>query len=512
MFKLHLASVLFVVVTILSRSRVVKADNPIIQTIYTADPAPIVVNGTLYLLADHDENGSTNYNMKDWRLFSTTDMANWRDYGVIASLASTFTWADLNAWAGQIIARNNKFYMYLPMRRRGGNMAIGIAVANSITGPWTDALGKPLLENARIDPTVFIDDDGQAYLYFANPGLFYVKLNQDMISYSGSIVQVQTSVGSFGSGREPDGTTFAEGPWLYKRSSTYVMVYAANCCSEDIRYSTAPSATGPWTYKGVVMASAGASFTNHPGIIDYQGKSYFFYHNGALPGGSGYTRSIAVEQFNYNSDGTIPLLTMTTKGAPQIGTLNPFVRQEAETMAFSSGVVTEVCSEGGLDVANIENGDYIKVEGVAFGNGATTFTARVSSANSGGKIELRLGSTSGTLIGTCSVGGTGGWQTWQTVTCSVSGATGTQDLFFRFTGGSGYLLNFNWWQFSSSGSSGGSTGGSTAGSTPTSTSSSSSATQVKYGQCGGTDYTGPTVCASGSTCTAVSPPYYYQCQ
>jgi len=448
MFKGHFATVFLALGVIFNKLPVVKGDNPIIQTIYSADPAPIVVNNTVYLLADHDENGSTTYNMKDWRLFSSTDMVNWRDYGVIASLASTFPWADLNAWAGQIIARNNKFYMYLPMRRRGGNMAIGIAVADSITGPWKDALGKPLLENGRIDPTVFIDDNGQAYLYFANPGLFYVKLNQDMISYSGGIVQVPTSVASFGSGREPDGTTFAEGPWLYKRNGLYYLVYAANCCSEDIRYSTAPSATGPWTYRGVVMASAGRSFTNHPGLIDYQGKSYFFYHNGALPGGSGYTRSIAVESFNYNSDGSIPVLTMTNNGAPQIGTLNPYVRQEAETMAFSSGVQTEAISGGGISVSFIENNDYVKVKGVGFGNGAKSFTARVSSGGSGGKIELHLDSTSGTLIGTCTVPGTGGWQNWQSVTCNVSGASGTRDLFFKFTGGSGYLLNIDWWQFS----------------------------------------------------------------
>jgi arabinoxylan arabinofuranohydrolase len=447
MFKGYLATVFLALGVIINRLPVVKGDNPIIQTIYTADPAPILVGNTVYLLADHDENNSTTYNMKDWRLFSSTDMVNWRDYGVIASLASTFPWADINAWAGQIIARNNKFYVYLPMRRRGGQMAIGIAVADNITGPWKDALGKPLLENGRIDPTVFIDDDGQAYLYFANPGLFYVKLNQDMISYSGSIVEVTTSAASFGSGREPDGTTFAEGPWLYKRNGLYYLVYAANCCSEDIRYSTGPTVTGPWTYRGVVMATAGKSFTNHPGLIDYQGKSYFFYHNGALPGGSGYTRSIAVEQFSYNSDGSIPLLTMTNNGAPQVGTLNPYVRQEAETIAFSSGVQTEAISGGGITVSYIQNNSYIKVKGVAFGNGAKTFTARVSSGGSGGKIELHLDSTSGTLVGTCTVPVTGGWDNWQSVTCNVSGASGTRDLFFKFTGGSGYLFNVDWWQF-----------------------------------------------------------------
>jgi hypothetical protein len=125
-------------------------------------------------------------------------------------------------------------------------------------------------------------------------------------------------------------------------------------------------------------------------------------------------------------------------------------------MAWSEGVETEVYTEGGMAVSSINNGDYIKIKGVAFGAGARFFSARVASAISGGRIELRLGSATGTLVGTCTVSGTGVWQTWITVTCAVSGATGTQDLFFRFTGsetgmgtgmGTGVLFNFNWWQF-----------------------------------------------------------------
>jgi arabinoxylan arabinofuranohydrolase len=241
------------------------------------------------------------------------------------------------------------------------------------------------------------------------------------------------------------------------------MIYAADCCSEDIRYSTAPSPTGPWTYHGVIMATAGKSFTNHPGIIDYQGNSYFFYHNGALPGGSGYTRSVAVEQFHYNSDGTIPTITMSTTGPTQIGTLNPYVQVEAETMAWSSGVQTGASSEGGIALTYLNNGDYVKIRGVAFGtSGAQSFSARVSSASSGGKIEVRLGSATGTLVGTCTVAGTGSWSTWATVTCPISGATGTQDLFLRFTGNAGdNLFNMDWWQFSN---------GSSSSSTPTSSS------------------------------------------
>ncbi|WP_061296679.1 family 43 glycosylhydrolase [Herbidospora cretacea] len=434
-----------------------KADNPIVQTIYTADPAPLVHNGRVYLYTGHDEDGSTYFTMRDWRVYSSSDMANWTDHGSPMSLA-TFSWADANAWAGHVAYRNNKFYWYVPVRQRStGRMVIGVAVANSPTGPFTDALGRPLVDNNEIDPNVIIDDDGQAYLYWGNPRLAYVRLNSDMISYSGGINYVQLTAAGFGarSGNAQRPTLYEEGPWVYKRGSLYYNVFAAECCSEFIGYSTAPSATGPWTYRGTVMPRQGASFTNHAGVVDFAGGSYFFYHNGALPGGSGYTRSVAVEKFTYNSDGTIPQINMTTAGPPQVGTLNPYTRQEAETLAWAQGVETEASTEGGMNVGFIENNDYVKAKGVAFGNGATSFSARVASGTSGGRIEVRLGSATGTLVGTCNVGGTGGWQTWTTVTCPISGATGTRDLFLRFAGNSGYLFNLNWWQFTGGGGTGG---------------------------------------------------------
>ncbi len=434
-----------------------RADNPIVQTIYTADPAPLVHNGRLYLYTGHDEDGSTYFTMRDWRVYSTTDMANWTDHGSPMSLA-TFAWADANAWAGHVAYRNGKFYWYVPVRNRAtGGMAIGVAVGDSPTGPFRDALGRPLVENGEIDPNVLIDDDGQAYLYWGNPRLWYVRLNTDMISYSGSPTQIPLTTAGFGTrnGNASRPTLYEEGPWVFKRNGLYYNVFAAECCSEFIGYSTAPSATGPWTYRGTVMPKQGSSFTNHPGIIDFAGNSYFFYHNGALPGGGGYTRSVAVERFSYNADGTIPTINMTTAGPPQVGTLNPYVRQEAETIAWGTGVETEPSSEGGMNVGFIENGDNIKVKGVGFGSGASSFTARVASGTSGGQIEVRLGSATGTLVGTCTVPGTGGWQNWTTVTCPVSGATGTRDLYLRFAGGSGYLLNLNWWQFTPGGGSGG---------------------------------------------------------
>ena len=112
---------------------------------------------------------------------------------------TTFSWAKGDAWAGQCIPRNGKFYYYVPVNQKSGGMAIGVAVSDSPTGPFKDALGHPLASTGTgdIDPTVFIDDDGQAYLYWGNPNLFYVKLNQDMISYSGNIVKVPLTTAGF---------------------------------------------------------------------------------------------------------------------------------------------------------------------------------------------------------------------------------------------------------------------------------------------------------------------------
>jgi arabinoxylan arabinofuranohydrolase len=427
-----------------------RADNPIVQHIYTADPAPLVHNGRVYLYTGHDEDGSTYFTMKDWRVWSSADMVNWTDHGSPLSL-TTFSWASADAWAGQAVQRNGRFYWYVPVKNRAtGRMAIGVAVSDSPTGPFRDALGRPLVENGEIDPTVFIDDDGQAYLYWGNPNLSYVRLNADMTSYSGGVTRIPLTTAGFGTrtGDANRPTLYEEGPWVYKRNGLYYLVFAARCCSEFIAYSTAPGPTGPWTYRGTVMPTQGGSFTNHPGIVDFKGGSYFFYHNGGLPGGGGFTRSVAVERFSYRPDGTIPTIDMTSGGAPQAGTLDPYVRQEAETIAWGSGIETEPAGEGGMDVGWIDNGDYIKVKGVAFGTGASSFTARVASGSGGGTVELRLGSPNGTVVGRCVVPNTGGWQSWTTVTCPVSGATGTQDLHLRFTGGSGYLLNMNWWRFS----------------------------------------------------------------
>ena len=431
------------------------ADNPIVQTYYTTDPAPMVYNDTLYLYTGHDENNSTNFVMKNWRCFSTTDMVNWTDHGSPLSL-TTFIWAKSDAWAGQCIERNGKFYWYVPVTETAtGSMAIGVAVSDHPTGPFVDALGHPLISRSEIDPTVFIDDDGQAYLYYGNPDLYYVKLNKDMISYSGSSVKVPLTTSGFGTryNNATRATLFEEAPWLCKRNNLYYMLYAAGGVPENIAYSTSTTATGPWVFQDTIMPTQGASFTNHEGIIDFKGHSYFFYHNGALPGGGGFDRSVCAEEFTYNPDGTIPTINMTTSGLSPIRNLNPYLKTEAETICWEEGVETSEDSTKGVYVTDIDKGDYIKVKSVDFGSiGAGLFTANISCSSNGGTVELHLDSKTGPTVGILPICYTGGDKVWKDEVTSVTGAIGVHDLYFVFNSVfAGKILNMNSWQFTEKG-------------------------------------------------------------
>ena len=447
----------------------VSAQNPFVQTWFTSDPAPMVHDGTMYVYTGHDEDHADFFWMQEWRVYSTQDMVNWQDHGSPLALES-FSWADDRAWASQCIERDGKFFWYICAHSRlSKGMAIGVAVADSPIGPFRDALGKPLFENGswdHIDPTVFIDDDGQAWLMWGNPRVYYLKLNRDMISYEGEVGMLPMTEEAFGSPamdqREKDKKykdSYVEGPWLRKvdtskykvpSSKVYQLLYAAGGVPEHISYSTAPSPTGPWTYAGEIMPlSETNSFTNHCGVADYKGNHYFFYHTGKLPQGGGFGRSVAVEQFEYNADGSFPTIMPTDEGVQPVDKFNPYRKVEAETMAFSKGIKTEQNDQVGVYVTDIHNGDYIKLQGVHFCKKIPrTFTARVASGLRGGAIEIRIDSVGGERLGRLEVPATGGWEEWQTLTTDLTKVVkGHHDLYFVFTGRKGpKLFNFDWWE------------------------------------------------------------------
>ncbi|MET0466637.1 MAG: glycoside hydrolase family 43 protein [Chitinophagaceae bacterium] len=428
------------------------AQNPIIQTIYTADPAALVHKDTLFLYTGHDEDGSTWFTMKDWHVYSTTDMVNWTDRGSPLSL-KTFKWATQDAWASHCIERDGKFYWYVCVKDTTvKRMAIGVAVADKPTGPFIDPLGKPLVAAhwGDIDPAAFIDDDGQAYLYWGNPDLWYVKLNRDMISYDKAVGVVKVPLDKEGfhyrdKGADKRPSAYEEGPWLYKRNGLYYLLYAAGGVPEHLAYSTSNRPTGPWKYQDTVMTRLPVkpAFTNHPGLVDYKSRTFMFYHNAGLPGGGGFTRSVCVDEAFFNADGTLQRVQQTESLATGVGKPDPYQRQQAETIAWSTGVETSSHGGGNIFVTDIHSGDYIKVRDVDFKKGARNFTASVSGIG-GGVIEVRLDSLDGVKIGTLGVKAN---SSWKTLSARVLRASGEHDIYFVFKGGEGRLFEFDWWQF-----------------------------------------------------------------
>lgn len=289
-----------------------QAANPIVTNMYTADPAALVDNGRVYLYVGRDEaqeNGK-DYVMNEWRVYSSCDMQRWTDHGSPVQY-STFKWAGRDAWASDVVKRDGKFYFYSTVDHKTvPGKAIGVAVSDSPTGPFVDARGTALITNDMtkhtditwddIDPGVFVDSDGQAWLYWGNTVMKYAKLKKNMIELDGPIMSHPIA-------------NFTEAPFVHKRGATYYLSYSRYFPEETV-YATSKSPAGPWDFRGVIMDKNDGVKTIHQAIIDFNGKSYIFYHNAKLVGGAEFRRSVAVEELHYNKDGSIRFVAQTAYG------------------------------------------------------------------------------------------------------------------------------------------------------------------------------------------------------
>ena len=468
---------------------------PLFTTKYTADPSPIVVGDTLFLYTSHDshpedihdekEKNSAGFFMYDWLLWSTTDMVNWTEHGAVASLRD-FEWRsrENGAWAIQTVERNGKFYLYAPLHGHG----IGVLVADSPYGPFKDPLGKPLVWQQEhwddIDPSVFIDDDGQAWMFWGNPHAYCVKLNEDMISTSGDIYVLNQKDGMMRPVKEEGSKInlrvswqeksnwaiqhYQEGPWFYKRNGHYYMAFASTCCPEALGYAMSNNPLGPWKEMGYIMRPTERDRGNHPGIVDYKGNSYVFGQNYDIMHIDTWEhherRSVSAKEITYNADGTIQEIPYWLDEDPmkQLHCLNPYKRVEAETMNWGYGLKT--CKVGikntgivkdmpyspgrkNLYVTNIDEGEYIRVKGVDFGSaGAKKFLASIASAKGSGNIVLTIDGIEGKEIGRVAVKATGADEKFSTVNGKVENVKGVHDLYLHFENLNG-TFNFDWWQF-----------------------------------------------------------------
>lgn len=285
--------------------------NPIIQHTFTADPTVIAHNNTVYLYTGHDEAAehANAYVMNDWLCFSSADLANWTEHPSPLK-AKDFNWAKGDAYASKVVHHNNQFYWYVAVTHGSiDGKGIGVAVSDNPTGPFTDARGSALINplhttGDNFDPTVLVDDDGGAYIFWGKGACYYAALHENMIELQGAIQTIQL----------PE---FMEGAHIHKRNGWYYLSYGYGF-PEKVAYAMSRSVHGPWEFKGILNEIAGNCETNRPAILDFQGKTYFFYHNGGLEKGGSHRRSVCIDELHYNDDGTMKRVIMTSEGIAPI--------------------------------------------------------------------------------------------------------------------------------------------------------------------------------------------------
>lgn len=425
----------------LSLSQAGLANNPIVSHVYTADPAARVFNDRVYVMVTHDQDTQSDYSqLVDYYLFSSDDMVNWQDHGIVWNSPQQTSWASL-AYAPDIIERGGKYYLYFP----NGASSIGVAVADKPEGPYVDPLGRALVDRTTpngnvdwvFDPGVFIDDDGQAYLYFGGGGegmARVIRLNEDMISTSGSAISI-------------DVPNFFEALYMHKHNGTYYLSYSSNVSTGlQIQYMTSSNPISGFTHRGTLLENPWENNynNNHQSIIQYKGQWYVFYHNRAIANARGdttYQRSINVDRLYHNEDGSISLVNASSIGVPQLKTVDAFAINQAEMMDNESGIETEAASEGSQNIM-MGSGDWVKISQLDFGSGVIGFQARVAGAQNSG-LEIILDDINNDPIASLSITSTGGWQSWQTQSVSFTGIQGVHDLYLRATG----YHNLNWYQF-----------------------------------------------------------------
>ncbi|WP_338762704.1 family 43 glycosylhydrolase [Massilia sp. METH4] len=285
-----------------------QAGQPIAQR-FNADPSPHYFTtqhgGKFYLYATDDASNSGKYwDSTSWRLYTSPDMKTWTDTGIPLDV-TVFKWAraDAKAWAPEAVQRNGRYYFYAPV----GGDKIGVAISDRPDGGFADARGTPLVDKARdanagdepIDPAVFVDKDGQAYLYFGTRVPKVVKLKADMISLDGPILDVALEDLPPSDPKKK----YGEAPFLHERKGTYYFTFSTGWPGQIV-YATGSSPLGPFAYRGVVLDYLKIS-TNHQAIVEHGGKSWLFYHDSLLPGGGSHRRSIAIAPLEYESDGRI---------------------------------------------------------------------------------------------------------------------------------------------------------------------------------------------------------------
>ncbi|KAI0752159.1 putative xylosidase [Fomes fomentarius] len=318
---------------------------PLVTHIYTADPSAHVFEGKLYVYPSHDretdiqfnDNGDQ-YDMNDYHVLSLPHPGGpVTDHG-IALRAEDVPWVSKQLWAPDAATKNGKYYLYFPARDKEGIFRIGVAVSSSPAGPFTPE-PEPIPGSYSIDPASFVDDDGQAYLYFGGiwggqlqcwdststkfdtsqsgphepsgpgvPALFprVAPLSEDMLSFTVPPTELRI-LDEKGEPLAADDheRRFFEAAWMHKYRGKYYFSYSTGD-THFLVYATGDSPLGPFTYQGRILEPV-LGWTTHHSIVEFQGKWYLFYHDCSLSGGVDHLRSVKMREIFYDAQGQITI-------------------------------------------------------------------------------------------------------------------------------------------------------------------------------------------------------------
>jgi arabinoxylan arabinofuranohydrolase len=290
--------------------------NPIIKHIRTADPSARIWaddSKTIWLYCSHDMDTATTYrSMDDYHVFSSTDMVNWKDHGSVLNSKDVKWGIPGHMWAPDCAYKNGTYYYYYPHKDSTKQWRIGVATGKRPEGPFTD-IGRYIEGTHGIDPTCFIDDDGQAYLYFGKN--YVAKLKDNMTELAEPAREIDYGA-----------TNSREGTYMHKRNGIYYYSYTDYTDTVyQAYYAMGKSPYGPFAYKGPLnpkpKTTAGAKFEaqDHHSIVEFKGTWYYFYHTGNYNEGNGKRRNICVDYLYYNPDGTMQVVKQTDKGVKKVG-------------------------------------------------------------------------------------------------------------------------------------------------------------------------------------------------
>lgn len=467
------------------------ADNPISTYHYLADPSAAADDSTFYILTDVDDYSpqqNYNYDIVGLNAFTSQDMKNWTDHGMIFRSKREFGDYPNNTWASGIAVHKGRIYIVYP----NGASGVGMLTATSIDGPYTDPVkethgvnyiaasyGSSVIGGCDgiahcFDPGIFIEDDGTGYVIFGggeNNQRPYGN-NLDIIKFTENNGKITIDKNSL---TRVSAQNSFEAPYIHKKGSKYYLSF--NTPPQVIDYGMADKITGPYTFVGTVIPGISAvpdahneGGNNHQGFAEFQGKWYAVYHDRRLvtadehPGSctqSGQCtnspnkenhRSVSIDELTWNGD-KMNKLTFTREGPKQIKNFDPYRTYKALTSSKQRNVRSRTDWTKGKPVVHVltplaTKESWIRVSGVDFGNGAENLRIKAANVGDGNKVEIHKGSVSGTLAGTCELTKTGGWNSYSDNDCAMSGLTGVVDeLFFVFKGSKDSTMGILEWEF-----------------------------------------------------------------